>query len=100
MRQPEGLVPVHEILRYLQQDRFLTLIEAAQHCGMSLRLFQRIVPESLRFRISARRVVIKLSELNQWMEQFRQMPEQRDDLRKIVPARPLFGSFLLSFGPA
>ena len=80
----EGLVRVSEILQYVDRDRYLDLKEAARYCGVSLRSLRRILPTGLKFRISERKIVVKKSEIDSWLEKFRQLPEQQEDLARIA----------------
>ena len=82
MRRPEGLLSIDEVLRYLEQDRFFTLKAAAVYLSMQPRKLQEILPPQFRFKVSCKKILIKKSELDEFMERFRERPQK--DLGSIV----------------
>ncbi len=82
MERPEGLVSIGEILHYLEQDRYLSFREAAAYLSMGPKMLGEILPEQLRFRLSARKILIRKSELDEFMNQFRELPQ--NDLERIA----------------
>ena len=82
MSHPEGLVSVRGIRHCFESDRFMDLKEIAQYCAVSARMLQRILPSRLRIRISSRKIVAKKSEIDLWLEQFRERPQQ--DIEEIA----------------
>ena len=81
-KRPSGSILVDEILHYLQHDRYMPLREAAEYAGMKPRKLREILPPQLRFRVSARKILVKRSELNEFMEKFREQPQT--DLKHLV----------------
>ena len=82
MRRPEGQLSLDEVLRYLEQDGFKSLKEAAAYLSMKPRMLREILPPQLRFRVSGKKILVRKSELDEFMERFREMP--RKDLTRIV----------------
>ena len=72
----EVLQILQEALRVLQADRFMPMREAAEYVGMKPRKLREILPEHLLFRISSKKILVKKSELDQVLEQYRQSPER------------------------
>ncbi len=68
----EGTVSVAEILNYIEQDRFLTLKEAAAYVRLSQRTLRRqvnqIQPRPFKY---GRKLLFRKSDLDRWMENYR-----------------------------
>ena len=75
------LVSVKEILGYLAQDRYMGKREAAAYTGLSTRTLEGRLGEIPHFRVG-KKVVFKKSELDRWMETYREGSSH--DLDKIV----------------
>jgi len=73
---PRGLVPVEEILAYLQRDRWVGKEEASKYTGLSISTLSqdKTVPRVYVHR----RLLFKLSELDAWMEQHRKIQDDVD----------------------
>lgn len=67
-----GVVSVREILAYVEQDRFLTLKEAAAYVRLSERTLRRqvnqIQPRPFKY---GGKLLFKKSDLDCWMENYR-----------------------------
>ena len=82
MDKPEGMISVDEVLRYLEQDCYLPLRDAAAYVGMSPRKLSELLPAQLRFRVSGKKILVRKSELVAFMERYRERPQS--DLAQIV----------------
>ena len=65
------LVSVKEILGYLAQDRYIDKRQAATYTSLSTRTLESRLDEIPHFRVG-NKVVFKKSELDHWMETFRE----------------------------
>jgi excisionase family DNA binding protein len=76
---PKGTVTVEEILPYLDRDRYMGKREAARYLGVSLRTLETWTAEMgmPRFRPHAK-LLFKRSELDRWMERYRERPADLD----------------------
>ena len=63
-------------------DGYLPLKDAATYLGLKPRMLRNILPPQLRFRVSSKKILVKRSELDQFMEQYRELPQT--DLDRIV----------------
>ena len=81
LKRPAGLVEIRDVLRYLQGDRFMPLQVAADYVGMRPRKLREILPAELRFRVSSKKILVRRSELDEFMERFRERPQ---GLERIV----------------
>jgi excisionase family DNA binding protein len=79
---PKGTVSVIEILAYLEQDRYLPKKDAAKYLALSIRTLDKQIHEIPHFRVGAK-ILFKKSELDRWMERYRESP-QKLDLDSIV----------------
>jgi excisionase family DNA binding protein len=75
--QPKGTVSVSEILAYLDQDRYLSKKDATKYLALSVRTLEKMLPEIPHFRVG-KKVLFKKSELEKWMEQHRDRPQELD----------------------
>ncbi len=64
------------------QKGYFDWAEVSEYTGLSISTLRRIIPDYLRFRVSARKVLVKKSELDEWLEQFREQPRQH--LKKLA----------------
>ena len=63
---PHGTVSVQEIIAYLQNDRYMGVVETARYLNLSPRTVRDELPESLRYRIG-RKLLFRKSEVDRWM---------------------------------
>ena len=81
--RPEGQISVDEVLRYLeQQDGYLSLQRAAAYLDMKPRKLREILPAELRFRVSGKTILVRKSELDQFLEKYRERPQA--DLKRLA----------------
>jgi excisionase family DNA binding protein len=76
------LVSVKEILGYLAQDRYLNLTEASGYLGFSKRGIRDRLDEIPHRRLGTRLLLFKKSELDTWLEQYRE--GGKDELDELV----------------
>ena len=62
---------VREILAYLDQDRYLSLAQASEYLGISTRTL-RDRDDLPRYRIGKKILLFKKSELDAWLDQYRE----------------------------
>ena len=67
-----GVVSVSEIVAYLVQDRYLNLTEAAKYLSVSTRTIRDRLDEIPHRRLGTRLLLFKKSELDTWLEQYRE----------------------------
>ncbi len=67
-----GVVSASEILAYLDQDRYLNLAEAAKYTSISKRTIRDRLDEIPHRRVGTRILLFKKSELDTWLEQYRE----------------------------
>jgi len=65
------VVSVQEILAYVDRDRYMDKREAAAYTSLSLRNLEARLPEIPHFRVG-KKLLFKKSELDRWLEQFRE----------------------------
>ena len=83
LERPQGLVDICDVLKYLRQDYYdPSLREAAEYAGMKPRMLGRILPPELRVRLSSKKVLVRRSELDSFLDRFRERPQK--DLQEIV----------------
>jgi excisionase family DNA binding protein len=80
--QPKGNVFVAEILAYLEHDRYLSKKDASKYLSLSIRTMDSRTQEIPHFRVG-KKMLFKKSELDKWMERYRESP-QKMDLNSIV----------------
>ena len=71
-RQPAGVVSVREVLTYLESDRFLSKAELAKYLSISTRSIENHLPEIPHYRLFNTMVAFKKSEIDVWVEQYRE----------------------------
>ncbi len=67
----DGTVSVHEVLLHFDRDRYMDKREAATYTSLSTRTLEGRLGEIPHFRVG-RKVLFKKSELDHWLEQFRE----------------------------
>ncbi len=72
LRFMSGIVSAQEILAYLDQDRYLNLPEAAKYTSISARTIRDRLDEIPHRRVGTRILLFKKSELDAWLEQYRE----------------------------
>lgn len=75
----DGVVSVREVLAYLAQDRFFNLAEASKYLSMSTRTIRDRLDEIPHRRVGTRILLFKKSELDTWLEQYREGEKARLD---------------------
>lgn len=86
----EATVSVREILNYVEQDRYMTLKEAAEYLPFCKLTISKHLKEIPHFRYN-RKIFFRKSELDQWAERFRVRPE---DSKVLDRAMELAGQML------
>ena len=77
--QLEGaVVSVQEILAYVDRDRYLDKREAAAYTSLSTRTLEGRLDEIPHFRVG-KKILFKKSELDHWVEQYREGSNQELD---------------------
>ena len=77
-----GVVSVSEIVAYMVQDRYLNLAEAAKYLSVSTRTIRDRLDEIPHRRLGTRLLLFKKSELDTWLEQYRE--GGKDELDELV----------------
>ena len=72
LRFMSGVVSVSEIVAYLVQDRYLNLAEAAKYTSISARTIRARLDEIPHRRVGTRMLLFKKSELDTWLDQYRE----------------------------
>jgi len=67
----DGTVSVQEVLLHFDRDRYMDKREAATYTSLSTRTLEGRLGEIPHFRVG-RKVLFKKSELDRWLEQFRE----------------------------
>ena len=71
-QQPVGVVSVREVLTYFDSDRFLSKAELAKYLSISTRSIENHLPEIPHYRLFNSMLSFKKSEIDVWVEQFRE----------------------------
>jgi len=74
---PQGTVSVRDILKYFDRDRYLSLSDSVEYLCLSECTVRGLLPEIPHFRVG-KKLLFKKSELDQWMEHFREDPGDPD----------------------
>jgi hypothetical protein len=77
-------ISLAEVLSRLEEDRYLSVAEAARYLGICERALRARLAAIPHFRTP--KILFRRSELDRWMEQFRQLPEQQPDLDRVAAA--------------
>jgi len=67
----QTVVSAREILAYVDRDRYLDKREAAAYTSLSIRNLEARLDEIPHFRVG-KKILFKKSELDRWMEQYRE----------------------------
>ena len=68
----DGVVSVREVLAYLDQDHYLNLAQASEYLGMSTRTIRDRLDGISHRRVGKKMLLFKKSELDIWLDQYRQ----------------------------
>ena len=74
------VVSVHEVMAYLEKDRYMSLQEAAEYLCLSQRTIRENL-KSIRHYRYGRKIIFKRSTLDEWVEQFL---VRNDDLEEAL----------------
>jgi len=67
----QTVISVQEVLLYFSQDRYLDKREAVAYLCLSTRNLEARLPEIPHFRVG-KKILFKKSELDRWMETYRE----------------------------
>ncbi len=87
LNQARGLVADLRLLLSTlqhQRDGYVDWSGLASYTGTPVRTLRRIIPDHLRFRVTNRKVLFRITEVNDFLERYREPPEQ--DLQKMAEA--------------
>jgi len=73
------VVSVQEVIAYIDRDRYLDKREAAAYTSLSIRNLEARLDEIPHFRVG-KKILFKKSELDRWMEQYREGDSRNLDL--------------------
>ena len=71
-RIEQSTISVREVLAYLAQDCYLNLAQASEYLAMSTRTIRDRLDEIPHRRVGKKMLLFKKSELDAWLEQFRE----------------------------
>ncbi len=71
-QQPVGVVSVREVLTYFDSDRFLSKAELAKYLSISTRTIENHLGEIPHYRVFNSTLTFKKSEIDQWVETYRE----------------------------
>ena len=74
----QTVISVQEVLLYFSQDRYMNKREAAAYTSLSTRNLEARLSEIPHYRVG-KKILFKKSELDHWMEQFREGGTQNLD---------------------
>ena len=74
----QTVVSVQEVIAYIDRDRYLDKREAAAYTSLSTRNLEARLPEIPHFRVG-QKILFKKSELDRWMETYREGGNQNLD---------------------
>ena len=74
---PTGTIDIEEVLQWLQTDCHFGVRQAAEYLGMSERKFSGLLKGIPKYKVGGQ-WLIKRSELDSWMQQFRVEPTSED----------------------
>ncbi len=67
----QTVVSVQEVIAYIDRDRYLDKKEAAAYTSLSIRNLEARLGEIPHYRVG-KKILFKKSELDRWLEQFRE----------------------------
>ena len=70
-KQPTGTVSVHEVISYVQSDRYMTLVQTLEYLPLSERNIRERLAEIPHYRVGTK-LLFKRSELDLWMQGHRE----------------------------
>ncbi len=76
-RQPTGTISVHEVIAYVQSDRYMTLAQTLEYLPLSERNIRKRLREIPHYRVG-KRLLFKKSELDVWIQGYREEAEELD----------------------
>ena len=71
-KRPTGTVSVHEVLAYVQSDRYFTKRQLTEYLPISTRTIESHLEEIPHFRLFNSIVLFKKSEIDDWVQRYRQ----------------------------
>jgi len=74
---PLGKVSVQDVLAYVQSDRYMTLAQTLEYLPLSERNIRERLSEIPHYRVG-KRLLFKKSELDFWMQGYREEAEELD----------------------
>jgi len=81
-RIEQSLISVREVLGYLDPDRYLNLAQTSEYLSISQRSIRDRLDEIPHRRVGTRILLFKKSELDTWLEQYRE--GGKDELDELV----------------
>ena len=72
------MVSVADIFALLRDDCYLGKAESAKYLGLSVRTLENHLDSIPHFRLGTKKLLFKRSELDRWMEQFRETTTATD----------------------
>ena len=75
--EPNTLISVHEVLRYLDTDRYMGKAEASKYLGVGLRTFETWMDRLPKYRPGGK-ALFKKSELDEFMKRHLELPTTVD----------------------
>ena len=76
-KQPVGTISVHEVLAYVQNDRYMTLAQTLEYLPLSERNIRNRLSGIPHYRVG-KKLLFKRSELDSWMQNYREEAEGLD----------------------
>ncbi len=74
---PLGKVSVQDVLAYVQSDRYMTLAQTLEYLPLSERNIRKRLREIPHYRVG-KRLLFKKSELDVWIQGYREEAEELD----------------------
>ena len=74
---PNTLISVHELLRYLDTDRYMDKPESAKYLGVSVRTFESWMDQLPKYRPGGK-ALFRKSELDEFMRRHLELPTDVD----------------------
>ena len=71
-RIEQSTISIREVLAYLAQDCYLSLAQASQYLAMSTRSIRDRLDEIPHRRVGKKMLLFKKSELDTWLDQYRE----------------------------